>query len=129
MKFTTAAIFTALATAVSANFTIYEPWSETVWKAGGVGTISWASSADDASKKCEIHLLSGNGTDAIFVSNLTANGNLVPCNYTQANVSPLPDYASGDYFVRLGPTDVNTDYYAYSGIFKFVGNGTVAPEN
>lgn len=82
-----------------------------------------------------------------FVTNFTANGNLVPCNYTKANVSlqhtsllplvlnvivlqlhPLPDYASGQYFIRIGPNGVVTDQYVYSGFFNYVGNGTVLPD-
>ncbi|KAK4509271.1 uncharacterized protein ATC70_007621 [Mucor velutinosus] len=130
MKFSTVAV-AALATAVasvSANFTISEPWGETTWTAGGTGVVAWSASTDLLQSLCEIHLLTGNASDATFVTNFTANGNLVPCNYTKANLHPLPDYASGQYFIRIGPNGVVTDQYAYSGLFNFVGNGTVLPD-
>ncbi|KAI7905767.1 uncharacterized protein BX663DRAFT_549728 [Cokeromyces recurvatus] len=125
MKFTTAAIFAALATAVSASFTILEPWSATTWESGKSGTVSWTSTPDEAGKKCEIHLLTGPSDNAIFVANLTANGNLVPCEFIAATFYPLPDYATGNYFVRLGENGASYEYYAYSANFHFIGNGTV----
>ncbi|KAI8643239.1 hypothetical protein BD408DRAFT_415185 [Parasitella parasitica] len=132
MKFSSAAV-AALTTAVasvsaSTNFTISEPWGETTWTAGKTGIVAWSASSDLSQSLCEIHLLTGNASDATFVTNFTANGNLVPCNYTKANLHPLPDYASGEYFIRIGPNGKNTDNYAYSGFFKYVGNGTVLPE-
>ncbi|EPB92285.1 hypothetical protein HMPREF1544_00854 [Mucor circinelloides 1006PhL] len=130
MKFSIAAV-AALATAVasaSANFTIFEPWGETTWTAGETGVVTWSASTDLSQSLCEIHLLTGNATDATFVTNFTANGNLVPCNYTKANLHPLPDYASGQYFIRIGPNGVVTSEYAYSGLFNYVGNGTVLPD-
>ncbi|KAL7314492.1 hypothetical protein PS15m_006056 [Mucor circinelloides] len=130
MKFSTAAV-AALATAVasaSANFTIFEPWGETTWTAGETGVVTWSASTDLSQSLCEIHLLTGNATDATFVTNFTSNGNLVPCNYTKANLHPLPDYASGQYFIRIGPNGVVTSEYAYSGYFNYVGNGTVLPD-
>ncbi|GAN01558.1 hypothetical protein MAM1_0009c00991 [Mucor ambiguus] len=130
MKFSTAAVaaLTTAVASVSANFTIYEPWGETTWTAGETGVVTWSASADLFQSRCEIHLLTGNATDATFVTNFTANGNLVPCNYTKANLHPLPDYASGQYFIRIGPNGAVTDQYAYSGLFNFVGNGTVLPD-
>ena len=43
-------------------------------------------------------------------------------------VHPLPDYASGQYFIRIGPNGVVNDQYAYSGYFPYVGNGTALPD-
>ncbi|KAI7889912.1 uncharacterized protein EV154DRAFT_482628 [Mucor mucedo] len=129
MKFSAlsiAALATA-ATTVSANFTLSEPWSTSVWTSGGNASVAWTS-VDEAGKKCEIHLLTGNATAATFVSNLTAHGNLVPCDFTRANLHPLPDYISGDYFVRFGENGGDTANYAYSGYFKYVGNGTASYE-
>ncbi|KAF1798139.1 hypothetical protein V8B55DRAFT_1395526 [Mucor lusitanicus] len=131
MKFSTvaaAALATAVASVSAANFTISEPWGETTWTAGQTGVVAWSASTDLLQSFCEIHLLTGNATDATFVTNFTANGNLVPCNYTKANLHPLPDYASGQYFIRIGPNGAVTDQYAYSGLFNYVGNGTVLPD-
>ncbi|CAO3609215.1 unnamed protein product [Mucor fragilis] len=130
MKFSTVAA-AALATAVasvSATISLYEPWGETTWTAGETGVVTWSATTDLAQTKCEIHLLTGDAAAATFVTNFTANGNLVPCNYTKANLHPLPDYASGQYFIRIGPNGVVTDQYVYSGFFNYVGNGTVLPD-
>ncbi|CAO3648795.1 unnamed protein product [Mucor hiemalis] len=130
MKFsllTVATLATAI-TSAAANFTIIEPWGQSVWTAGQSGAVQWSSTADEAGKMCEIHLLTGNATAATFVANLTANGNLVPCTYTLANLQPLPDFAAGQYSIRFGENGANTDLYAYSGLFQYVGNGSVKPE-
>ncbi|KAG2212088.1 hypothetical protein INT46_011415 [Mucor plumbeus] len=130
MKFSSIAIaaLTTAVASVSANFNISEPWGQTTWTAGQIGSVAWNASADIAQSLCEIHLLTGDATSATFVTNLTANGNLVPCNFTRANIHPLPDYASGQYSVRVGPNGVVNDQYAYSGLFTYVGNGTVLPD-
>lgn len=38
---------------------------------------------------------------------------------------PLNDFASGQYWIRIGQASTNT--WAYSGAFSFVGNGTASP--
>ncbi|GAA5810217.1 hypothetical protein MFLAVUS_003636 [Mucor flavus] len=130
MKFSTVSIaaLATVAATVSATLTVIEPWAQTTWTAGGNGTVSWNSTVEEAGKLCEIHLLTGEAATATFVANLTSNGNLVPCNYTRVNFNHLPDYAAGDYFVRLGANGGAMDLYSYSGYFKYVGNGTVAAE-
>ncbi|KAI8880449.1 hypothetical protein K501DRAFT_191323 [Backusella circina FSU 941] len=117
---------TALISSTAANFTISEPWSQTVWNNGQTGTVSWSSTPDVSNKSCEIHLLTGSSEDATFVANFSSGGNLVPCHYTKVNLHPLPDYPSGDYFVRVGVSG-DLDSFSYSSFFKFIGNGTVEP--
>ncbi|KAG2230403.1 hypothetical protein BDF21DRAFT_452394 [Thamnidium elegans] len=130
MKFSIVSIaaLATVAATVSATLTINEPWGETTWTSGGNGSVTWNSTAEEVGKLCEIHLLTGEATAATFVANLTSNGNLVPCNYTRVNFNHLPDYAAGDYFVRLGENGGSMDLYSYSGYFKYIGNGTVTVE-
>ena len=40
-------------------------------------------------------------------------------------IHPLNDFKSGDYWIRIGQSDKNN--WAYSGVFKFKGNGTANP--
>ncbi|KAI8084078.1 uncharacterized protein B0P05DRAFT_570478 [Gilbertella persicaria] len=128
MKFSALAVaaFATAASTVSATITLIQPWASTTWTAGQAGTVQWSSSADLASKYCEIHLLTTVNNTVSFVSNFTANGNLIPCTYTSANFHPLPDYPAGQYSIRMGPNGESTDSYAYSGEFPFVGQGSVA---
>ena len=41
-------------------------------------------------------------------------------------IQPLNDFKSGDYWIRIGQTD-DSKSWAYSGVFKFKGNGTAQP--
>ncbi|CEG71024.1 hypothetical protein RMATCC62417_06820 [Rhizopus microsporus] len=123
MKFSLAAFAAAIASVTAANITVIEPWGQSTWNAGGSGLVHW-SAVNGAGQTCEIHLLTGQATNATLVANLTANGHTVPCDYTKATFLPLPNYPSGQYFVRIGPVGSLPEQYGYSNYFNYVGTGS-----
>ncbi|KAG0747903.1 hypothetical protein G6F57_002345 [Rhizopus arrhizus] len=118
MKFSLAALAVAISSA-AATITVIEPWSQTTWTAGSSGLVHW-SYPEGAGQTCEIHLLTGQATNATVVANLTANGHTVPCDYTKATFLPLPSYTPGQYFVRVVPLGSAPESYGYSNYFNFV---------
>ncbi|KAG1464289.1 hypothetical protein G6F56_005111 [Rhizopus delemar] len=119
MKFSLAALAVAVSS-VAATITVIEPWGQTTWTAGGSGLVHWSNDAG-AGQSCEIHLLTGEATNATVVANLTANDHTVPCDYTEATFLPLPSYTPGQYFVRIGPVGSTSDQYGYSNYFTYAG--------
>ncbi|KAG1471451.1 hypothetical protein G6F56_002114 [Rhizopus delemar] len=119
MKFSIAALAVAISS-VAATITVIEPWSQTTWNAGGSGLVHWTF-PEGAGQTCEIHLLTGEATNATVVANLTANDHTVPCDYTKATFLPLPTYTPGQYFVRIGPVGSTSENYGYSNYFNYAG--------
>ncbi|EIE91109.1 hypothetical protein G6F46_010709 [Rhizopus delemar] len=119
MKLSLAALAVAISSVAASNITVIEPWGQTTWTAGSSGLVHW-SFPEGAGKTCEIHLLTGEATNATVVANLTANDHTVPCDYTRATFLPLPSYTPGQYFVRIGPVGCTSDEYGYSNYFNYV---------
>ncbi|KAI8874997.1 hypothetical protein K501DRAFT_203510, partial [Backusella circina FSU 941] len=113
------------ATQASAAISIITPWGDTTWTSGGAGNITWTATGTDASAKCDIQLLNGNFTNANMVAEITATGSPVACSAGSYVITPLNDFASGSYWIRIGQSATANWYY--SGVFKFSGKGTAAP--
>ncbi|KAI9310643.1 hypothetical protein BX666DRAFT_1869300, partial [Dichotomocladium elegans] len=106
------------------NTKIVTPWANTTWVSGGLGSITWTSAANDTGN-CEIQLMNGNASNANMVAYVTSPGEPVNCTANAYNIYPLNDFASGQYWVRIGERISNA--WVYSGVFTFQGNGTAKP--
>ncbi|KAG2171791.1 hypothetical protein INT43_008171, partial [Umbelopsis isabellina] len=123
MKFTVSALLAvACASAASATtITVVTPWASTVWNSGGVGDITWntSSTGGAALTTCSIDMLGGSSTNAEIVAHVTAAP--IDCSLGKFEITPLGDFASGQYWLRIG-AEPN---WFYSGKFQFTGKGTV----
>ncbi|CAO3650505.1 unnamed protein product [Mucor hiemalis] len=105
--------------------TIVTPWANSVWTAGAHGDITWNTTAADATLKCDIYLLNGDYKNSNIVAQVTNPATPVDCSVGKFDIYPLGDFASGNYWIRIGQS--STGAWAYSGVFKFQGNGTSSP--
>ncbi|KAJ2963937.1 hypothetical protein NQZ79_g1098 [Umbelopsis isabellina] len=123
MKFSVSALLAvACASAASATtITVVTPWASTVWNSGGVGDITWntTSTGGAALTTCSIDMLGGSSTNAEIVAHVTATP--IDCSVGKFEITPLGDFASGQYWLRIG-AEPN---WFYSGKFQFTGKGTV----
>ncbi|KAJ8656215.1 hypothetical protein O0I10_008009 [Lichtheimia ornata] len=120
-----AATLAAIATNAAATITVIAPWGSDVWNAGGQGNITWKHESADANLDCEIQMMNGNSSNSNMVAYITDPKSPVKCSADAFNIYPLNDFGSGDYWIRIGQSDKNN--WAYSGVFKFKGNGTAKP--
>ncbi|KAI7872501.1 hypothetical protein BDF14DRAFT_1754052 [Spinellus fusiger] len=117
------AAFAAINTVSAVTFVT--PWSESNWVSGGHGNITWTSTPADSTLNCEIQMLNGNATSANLVAYVTSAASPVPCSVGKFDIYPLNDFDSGKYSLRIGQSATNN--WSYSGVFNFVGNGTIKP--
>ncbi|CAO3645886.1 unnamed protein product [Cunninghamella echinulata] len=125
MKFTAVASALTLASVAQA-VTVITPWANSTWVSGGDGVITWKSDANEAKLKCDIQLMNGNAANANMVAFVTAPETPVACSDNSYKISPINDFASGKYSIRVGQISTNT--WAYSGLFEFQGKGTAQPK-
>ncbi|KAI8145165.1 hypothetical protein BJV82DRAFT_605138 [Fennellomyces sp. T-0311] len=124
--FLSALALAASASTAAATITVITPWADTTWTSGGRGNITWNTDAADNSKDCHIQMMNGNATNSNMVAYVTAPETPVKCSVKSYEIYPLNDFASGDYWIRVGQTD-DAKSWGYSGVFKFKGNGTARP--
>ncbi|KAI9482870.1 MAG: hypothetical protein EXX96DRAFT_605969 [Benjaminiella poitrasii] len=126
MKFVLLAGVISALSQVSA-VTIVTPWAQSVWTAGGHGEITWNASATDATLKCDIYMLNGDFKNSNIVAQITDPATPVDCSAGKYDMYPLNDFASGQYWIRIG--QASTGNWAYSSAFQFNGNGTSKPQS
>ncbi|KAI8339896.1 hypothetical protein BC941DRAFT_511293 [Chlamydoabsidia padenii] len=101
-----------------------DPWAQTKpWKSGEKALLKWTSDKADADKMCDIQMLNGDKLNSNIVATVTNPKSPVKCGVNEYEISPLNDFKSGKYWVRIGQAD--TDTWTYSGVFDFEGKGTV----
>ncbi|KAL0081411.1 hypothetical protein J3Q64DRAFT_1754923 [Phycomyces blakesleeanus] len=122
--FSTLAVLAAVVNTASAA-TFITPWANSTWTAGGHGNITWTASADEAALNCEIQMLNGEVGNANLVAYVTNPASPIACSAGKFDIYPLNDFASGKYSLRIGQSA--TGNWGYSGVFNFVGGGTIAP--
>ncbi|KAG2174054.1 hypothetical protein INT44_000168, partial [Umbelopsis vinacea] len=123
MKFSLSAVLAlACASAASATtITVVTPWASTIWTAGTTGSITWntTSAGSPALTTCSIDMLGGSATNANVVAHVT--GTAIDCNLGKYDITPLGDFATGKYWLRIGSDPT----WFYSGQFTFQGTGSV----
>ncbi|KAL1933613.1 hypothetical protein VTP01DRAFT_7703 [Rhizomucor pusillus] len=118
----------ALAASLSAtlaDINVVSPWSDSAWKSGGNGTITWNITPEEENMKCEIQLLNGDTANSNIVAYVTDPGAPVPCSDKAFNIEPLNDFAKGKYWIRIGHPGEKKWFYSHA--FEFDGKGTAEP--
>ncbi|RCI06742.1 hypothetical protein CU098_013483 [Rhizopus stolonifer] len=120
-----AAGIVAAASQAMAAISVANPWGQVTWTSGGSGEITWTATAPEDTLNCDIQLLNGDYTNSNLVAQITGADTPIACSTGKFSIYPLNDFASGQYWIRIGQNSTSNWYY--SGLFTFNGNGTVGP--
>ncbi|KAI7850071.1 hypothetical protein BDC45DRAFT_519327 [Circinella umbellata] len=105
----------------AASISVLTPWKDISWKSGGHADVTWSVDGEDYKKFCHIQLMNGSTDNGQLVAYVTNPEAPVPCTDERYDISPLNDFSSGDYWIRIG----NNEKWFYSSMFHFDGKGTI----